>query len=74
MGEDQKRPLNWISRFGGRRFVLTVGCGAVNSFLLFMGKIGDEPYSLIILGTVGAYITGAVVQEVKQIQADKESS
>lgn len=54
-----------LTRLGGRKFLLTVGCGAVTSALTWFGKIDASTYSLVILATVGAYITGNVTQKVK---------
>ncbi|MDI4633280.1 hypothetical protein J7U46_09500 [Pelomonas sp. V22] len=53
---------------GGRRFLLTVGCGAVTSALQFMGKLdpAGTTYAAVIIGTVGAYVAGNTVQKIKQ--------
>jgi hypothetical protein len=47
----------------GRKFWLTLGCGAVTSLLTYLGKIDGSVYSVVILGTVGAYIGGNVYQK-----------
>lgn len=57
--------MNW-THLGGRKFVLAVGCGAVTSLLTYLGKIDGGTYSVVILGTVGAFIVGNVTQSVKQ--------
>jgi uncharacterized membrane protein YeaQ/YmgE (transglycosylase-associated protein family) len=49
-----------------RKFLLTVGCGAVTSLLTWFGKIDGGIYSVVILGTVGAYIGGNVMQKAKE--------
>lgn len=54
-----------ISTFGGRRFLLTLGCGVVTSILLWFGKLDGAIYATVVLGTVGAYIAGNTVQKVK---------
>lgn len=54
-----------IVSLGGRRFLLTVGCGVVCTVLVWHGKISDQVFAAIILGTVAAYITGNTVQKVK---------
>ena len=59
-----------ITRLGGRTFVLTLGCGAVTSVLVWFGKIDGGTYAAVILGTVGAYIAANAVQKVKQIAGD----
>lgn len=55
---------------GGRRFLLTVGCGAVTCFLCWHGKISGTELRDIIIGTVGAYILGNTYQKSKQIEAN----
>lgn len=50
---------------GGRRFVLAIGCGLMTTLLCWFGKIGGEVYAAVIIATVGAYIAGNVVSEVK---------
>lgn len=57
---------------GGRKFFLTLGCGIACTALVWFGKISGEVYSMIILGTVGAYIGGNVWQ--KKAQADGSAS
>ena len=50
---------------GGRRFLLTVATQASVTALVWFGKISGEVYSVVVLATVAAYITGNVVQRVK---------
>lgn len=52
-----------FTRFGGRRFLLTLGCGVVNTWLVYAGVITGEVYQVIILGTVGIFIGGNTVQK-----------
>lgn len=59
------KPRELIEELGGRRFLLCVGCSAITSLLTAFGKIDGATYALVILGTVGAYITGNTVQKVK---------
>lgn len=54
---------NLLTPIGGRRFVLAVGCGLVNTILVAAGVITPEVYQWIILGTVAAYITGSTTQQ-----------
>lgn len=54
-----------LTSWGGRRFLLTLGCGMVTSALLWFGKLDPTTYSVVILGTVGAYIAGNTVQKIK---------
>lgn len=56
-----------IEAVGGRRFVLTVGCGLVTGLLQAWGKLdpAGSTYALVVVGTVGAYIAGNTTQKVK---------
>lgn len=54
---------------GGRRFILTMLTGAATTILVFLGKIDGSTYSLVTLGTVGAYITGNVLESIKSNNA-----
>ena len=54
---------------GGRRFVLAMLAQISGNVLVWNGKIGDEVYSVVILATVAAYITGNVAQ--RRIEAGK---
>lgn len=54
----------------GTKFIATVGCGLVTSILCWNGKISDDIYAMVILGTVGAFIAGDVVQKVKEAASE----
>lgn len=54
-----------IPKLGGRRFIMAMGCGMVCTVLVFFGKISGEVFATIILGTIGGYITGNLVQRIK---------
>lgn len=47
-----------ILKYSSRRFILTLGCGIVCTALVLFKVISDTVFATIILGTVGAYITG----------------
>jgi hypothetical protein len=47
---------------GGRKFLLTLISGAGTFILVLLGKIDAATYSMVTLGTVGAYIAGNVVE------------
>lgn len=54
-----------MSSIGGRRFVLTIGCGIVCTVLVWNSKISDEVFAAVIIATVAAYITGNTTQKIK---------
>jgi len=58
-----------IDNYGGRRFLLTLGCGVASTILVWFCKISGGEYVTIVSLTVAAYITGNVTQ--KKIEADK---
>ena len=58
-----------IETFGGRRFLLTLGCGVACSFLLWFGKLTDGSFTAIIMSTVGVYIAANTTQKIKGSQA-----
>jgi hypothetical protein len=64
---------SWIESLGGRKFLITLGCGFVTSFLTYTGKINGEVYATVIVLTVGAYITGNAVQKMKAANAPTET-
>jgi roadblock/LC7 domain-containing protein len=55
-----------IENVGGRRFIATVGAGVVTSILQWFGKLDPSgtTYAMVILGTVGVFITGNTAQKV----------
>lgn len=55
-----------LTAIGGRRFLLTLGCGIVSSILVWHAKISDTVFATVIIATVGAYITGNTFQKVKE--------
>ena len=56
---------------GGRRFLMTLGCGAVTSLLQWLGKLdpAGTTYAAVIIATVAAYIGGNTYQ--KKVEAEK---
>ena len=63
-----------LESFGGRRFLISIGCGAVTALLCWYGKVSGEVYATVVLGTVGGYITGNVWQrniDAKTAQGEK---
>lgn len=54
-----------FTKWGGRRFLMCMGCGVSCTALVWFGKIGDGVFENIILGTVGFYIAGNTFQKWK---------
>ena len=63
---------NWSS-FLENRFVLCVGCAAVCAVLLWFGKLDSASFTLIIMGTIGAYVSGGVIERAKELKAQVEA-
>lgn len=59
-----ERFTHWREAWGGRRFMLTVGAGIVDTILLWFEKIDQATYSNLTLWTVAAYIAAGTVQKV----------
>jgi hypothetical protein len=57
-----------LTTFGGRRFLLTLGCGIATTWLTWFGKIDAGTYAFVVISTVGAYIGGNTAQKIKQPQ------
>jgi len=54
-----------IPTIGGRRFILTLGCGVACTVLVWHAKITDIVFRDIIIATVAVYIAGNVTQKIK---------
>lgn len=63
----ERQKMNF-STFGGRRFFLAMGAALMTTALQAMGKLdaNGSTYGFVIVGTVGAYITGSTVEAVKK--------
>ena len=57
-----------------QKFIATIGCGGVCSVLVYAGKISDDIFGMIIIATVGGFITGEVIQKVKQANAEAKAN
>lgn len=57
----------FIENLGGRRFIISMLIGAAATVLQWFGKLdaAGAQYTVIILGTVAAYITGNTAQKLK---------
>ncbi len=61
-----------LTAFGGRRFLMTMGCGMACTVLVWFAKIDGNIFRDIIIATVAVYIAGNTVQKVKA--ANKEQA
>jgi hypothetical protein len=57
--------MKWHESAGGRKFLVTVGCGVATTLLQLLGKLdaAGSTYALVTIATVGAFITGNVAQK-----------
>lgn len=57
-----------FNTIGGRRFALALGAGVMTTILQACGKLDSagSTYAMVIISTVGAYIGGATIEEVKK--------
>jgi hypothetical protein len=61
-----------FSRYGGTRFILSLGCCAVNTLVLIGGYIDQNVYQNLIMGTVGVFIAGNTIQNATSFFANRE--
>jgi hypothetical protein len=54
-----------LTTIGGRRFLMTMGCGMTCTVLVWFGKIDPIVFRDIIISTVAVFIAGNVYQKVK---------
>lgn len=62
-----------FSKYGGTRFLLALGSCLINTLLLMHGDISEKTYEFLIMGTVGAFITGNTVQNAASFMARGKS-
>ena len=62
-----ERVASWIPSVGGRRFILTVGVGLVDTALLWFGKLSESGYVTLTLATVAAYVSANTYQKTKGV-------
>lgn len=54
-----------LSTFGGRRFLMTMGCGMACTVLVWFAKIDGPIFRDIIIATVAVYIAGNTAQKIR---------
>lgn len=59
-------PAAIIAKSGGRRFLMTMGCAAVCTVLIWFGKIDGAIFRDVIIATVAVYIGGNTYQKVRE--------
>lgn len=56
----------WITKLGGRRFILCFWCVNLCAALNILGTVSGAEFCLLIGGTAAAYITGNVRQKIEE--------
>lgn len=64
------KPRDIYAHWGGQRYVLVIITLALCTFLLWHKRITSPDFSLVVLGTVGVYITGRTYQKTKAGEVD----
>lgn len=59
-------------RIGGRTFLLVLGCGIACTGLVYLGKISDQVFATIIMGTVGLYIGKTAFEQTTIVKTNAE--
>jgi len=54
-----------IESYGGRRFIMTMGCGVIATILLWFGKISGSEFVTLITLTVVPYIGFNTQQKIQ---------
>lgn len=57
--------------YGWRKFIATLLSLASATALMWAGKIEDGIYSTVVLGTVGVFIAGNVMQKFREGSTDE---
>lgn len=63
---------SWITKLGGRRFLLTFGCSLVSTILVWNDKLSGGEFVAIISLTAAAYIAGNTIQKSQEGRAKDE--
>ena len=62
-----------LNNYGGRRFLMTMGCGVVSTWLLWFGKISGNEYVTLITLTVVPYIGFNTQQKINEAKNDSSN-
>lgn len=55
--------MKWLDSVGGRKFALVLLVTLLCTVLVWFGKIDGNAFQLIMLGIVGVYVAGNVIQK-----------
>jgi hypothetical protein len=58
-----------LDSMGGRRFLMTMGCGIACTMLVWFGKIEGGIFRDVVIATVAVYIAGNTYQKKVEAQA-----
>lgn len=64
----------WIEAVGGRRFILTIGAGIVNTGLLIGHFLTENTYAQLTMATVAVFIAGASWKKDRTTPTSSEGS
>lgn len=59
----------WIEALGGRRFLMTMGAGAVHGVMLVTKHLDQQTYMTLTLATVAVYISANTYQKTKELRS-----
>jgi len=59
-----------IDSYGGRRFIMTMGCGVVATCLVWFGKISGSEFVTLITLTVVPYIGFNTQQKIQAVKSE----
>ena len=63
-----------FNTFGGRTFILTVGCGAVTSAMRWFDHLDNGSWTAVVVASVCAYIAKSTVDEHTKVRADVQKT
>lgn len=63
-----------FDRYGGRTYLLTVGCGLVTSVMRWFDKLDNPSFVLVITSSVCAFIAKSSFDEHSKTRADVQKS